>query len=77
MTFNDSWGFKRGDDHWKSTRTLIRNLCDIASKGGNYLLNVGPDAQGRIPKESLDRLAQVGNWMTGNGAPHRNRAISI
>jgi alpha-L-fucosidase len=68
MTFNDSWGYKRGDDHWKSTRTLIRNLCDIASKGGNYLLNVGPDAQGRIPKESLDRLAQVGNWMKVNGS---------
>jgi alpha-L-fucosidase len=68
MTFNDSWGFKRGDDHWKSTRTLIRNLCDIASKGGNYLLNVGPDAQGRIPKESLDRLAQVGKWMKVNGS---------
>jgi alpha-L-fucosidase len=47
---------------------LIRNLCDIASKGGNYLLNVGPDAQGRIPKESLNRLAQVGNWMKVNGS---------
>ena len=68
MTFNDSWGYKRGDDHWKSTGTLIRNLCDIASKGGNYLLNVGPDAQGRIPKESLDRLAEVGNWMRINGS---------
>ena len=68
MTFNDSWGYKRGDNHWKSTGTLIRNLCDIASKGGNYLLNVGPDAQGRIPKESLDRLAEVGNWMRINGS---------
>jgi alpha-L-fucosidase len=68
MTFNDSWGYKRGDNHWKSTGTLIRNLCDIASKGGNYLLNVGPDAQGRIPKESLDRLAEVGNWMKINGS---------
>jgi len=68
MTFNDSWGYKRGDYHWKSTGTLIRNLCDIASKGGNYLLNVGPDAQGCIPRESLDRLAEVGNWMKVNGS---------
>ena len=68
MTFNDSWGFKRGDDHWKSSRVLIRNLCDIASKGGNYLLNVGPDARGNIPKQSLDRLSEVGAWMKVNGA---------
>ena len=68
MTFNDSWGFKRGDDHWKSSKILIRNLCDIASKGGNYLLNVGPDAKGNIPKQSLDRLAEVGVWMKVNGA---------
>ena len=68
MTFNDSWGYKKGDDHWKSTETLIRNLCDIASKGGNYLLNVGPDSQGVIPAESVKRLAEVGAWMKVNGA---------
>ena len=68
MTFNDSWGFKKGDNHWKSTRTLIRNLADIASKGGNYLLNVGPDSHGMIPQESLKRLAEVGAWMKVNGA---------
>jgi alpha-L-fucosidase len=68
MTMNDSWGYKRGDDHWKSTGTLIRNLCDIASKGGNYLLNVGPTSEGLIPQPSLDRLAEVGRWMRVNGA---------
>lgn len=67
MTFNDSWGYKRGDNHWKSTETIIRNLCDIASKGGNYLLNVGPDANGKIPKQCLDRLAKIGTWMKLNG----------
>jgi alpha-L-fucosidase len=67
MTFNDSWGYKQGDDHWKSTETLIRNLCDIASKGGNYLLNVGPDSRGVIPAESVKRLAEVGAWMKVNG----------
>jgi len=55
------------DQEWKSTETLIRNLCDIASKGGNYLLNVGPDALGQIPTESLNRLADVGAWMKVNG----------
>ena len=68
MTFNESWGFKKGDNHWKSTCTLIRNLVDIASKGGNYLLNVGPDSHGVIPEESLKRLAEVGAWMKVNGA---------
>ena len=49
MTMNDTWGFKSDDHNWKSTETLIRNLIDIASKGGNYLLNVGPTAEGLIP----------------------------
>lgn len=67
MTLNDTWGFKKDDQHWKSTETLIRNLCDIASKGGNYLLNVGPDSHGDIPAESVKRLAEVGAWMKVNG----------
>ncbi len=49
MTMNTTWGFKFYDDKWKSTEVLIRNLIDIASKGGNYLLNVGPTAEGLIP----------------------------
>ncbi|MEI6074009.1 MAG: alpha-L-fucosidase [Verrucomicrobiota bacterium] len=49
MTLNNTWGFKRDDNNWKSTETLIHNLCDIASKGGNYLLNVGPTSEGLIP----------------------------
>ena len=67
MTMNDTWGFKSYDDHWKSTETLINNLCDIASKGGNYLLNVGPTSEGMIPQPSVERLAQVGEWMKVNG----------
>ena len=67
MTMNDTWGFKSYDDKWKSTETLINNLCDIASKGGNYLLNVGPTAEGLIPAPSVERLAQVGEWMQVNG----------
>jgi alpha-L-fucosidase len=67
MTMNDTWGFKRDDHNWKSTATLIRQLCDVASKGGNYLLNVGPTSEGLIPQPSLDRLAEVGQWMKVNG----------
>jgi alpha-L-fucosidase len=67
MTLNDTWGFKSYDDNWKSTETLVRNLIDIASKGGNYLLNVGPTAQGQIPAASVERLAGMGKWMAVNG----------
>lgn len=66
MTLNDTWGYKSFDQNWKTSATLIRTLCDIASKGGNYLLNVGPTAQGEIPQPSLDRLAEVGQWMKTN-----------
>jgi alpha-L-fucosidase len=67
MTMNTTWGFKFYDDKWKSSETIIRNLIDIASKGGNYLLNVGPTAEGLIPAPSVERLAEVGKWMKTNG----------
>jgi alpha-L-fucosidase len=67
MTLNGHWGYNAADKNWKSTETIIRNLCDIASKGGNYLLNVGPDAEGVIPPESVERLVEVGKWMKVNG----------
>ena len=68
MTLNDTWGFKSYDNNWKSTETLVRNLIDIASKGGNYLLNVGPTAEGEIPAASIERLTEVGQWMDQYGA---------
>jgi alpha-L-fucosidase len=67
MTMNGTWGFKKDDHNWKSTETIIRNLLDIASKGGNYLLNVGPKSDGTFPMESIERLKQVGAWMKVNG----------
>ena len=67
MTMNDTWGFKSYDHHWKSTELLIRNLVDIASKGGNYLLNVGPTSEGLIPEPSVERLREIGKWMKVNG----------
>ena len=66
MTLNDTWGFKSYDQNWKSTETIIRNLVDIASKGGNYLLNVGPNSLGEIPAPSIERLKAVGAWMKVN-----------
>lgn len=67
MTMNGSWGYKSDDHAWKSTETLVRNLVDIASKGGNYLLNVGPTAEGVIPEASVNRLTHMGRWMQVNG----------
>ncbi|MGC8641520.1 MAG: alpha-L-fucosidase, partial [Isosphaeraceae bacterium] len=67
MTLNNHWGYNSHDNHWKSVKTIIHNLVDCASKGGNYLLNVGPTAEGLIPAESVKRLAKVGDWMKQNG----------
>lgn len=67
MTMNDTWGFKSYDQNWKPAPVLIRNLVDIASKGGNYLLNVGPTSEGLIPEPSVERLREVGRWMKVNG----------
>ena len=66
MTMNETWGYKSYAHNWKSTETLIRNLIDIASKGGNYLLNVGPKSDGTFPQESIDRLKEIGAWMKVN-----------
>ncbi|MEI7725685.1 MAG: alpha-L-fucosidase [Bacteroidota bacterium] len=66
MTMNDHWGFNKADKNFKSTKEIIRMLVDIASKGGNYLLNVGPTAEGLFPQESIDRLVAIGKWMSAN-----------
>ncbi len=67
MTMNDTWGYARNDTNWKSSETLIHNLVDIASKGGNYLLNVGPTELGEFPQAINERLMVMGNWMKVNG----------
>ena len=67
MTMNDTWGFHRNDHNWKSAEVLIHNLIDCVSKGGNYLLNVGPTALGKIPPESVERLEAIGEWLNVNG----------
>lgn len=66
VTLNDTWGFKRDDENWKPTAILIRQMVQVVSRGGNYLLNVGPTATGIIPEPSVKRLHQVGEWLKKN-----------
>jgi alpha-L-fucosidase len=66
-TINDTWGFKSEDHNWKSAAELVRKLVDVASKDGNYLLNVGPTAEGVIPEPSVERMRAVGTWLQTNG----------
>jgi alpha-L-fucosidase len=67
MTMNETWGYKSYANNWKSLKTIIQNTVDIASKGGNYLLNVGPKADGTFPQESIELLKGMGEWMKVNG----------
>jgi alpha-L-fucosidase len=67
MTLNDTWGYKDTDNDWKSPTTVIGNLADIVSKGGNFILNVGPTGQGIIPAPSVQILQTVGSWLSANG----------
>ena len=66
-TINDTWGFRRDDTNWKSPGQIAFKLVDIVSKGGNYLLNVGPTAEGVIPQPSAEVLRTVGRWLRVNG----------
>jgi alpha-L-fucosidase len=67
ITLNNHWGHCAEDHHWKSADMVIKMLVECVSKNGNLLLNVGPDAKGRIPKASRDILEEVGRWMDDNG----------
>ncbi|MBG7631652.1 MAG: alpha-L-fucosidase, partial [Bacteroidetes bacterium] len=67
-TTNNSWGFKSYDSDWKSVKELLFWLTEIVSKGGNYMLNIGPDGSGNVPQESIDNLKEVGAWLKINGA---------
>jgi alpha-L-fucosidase len=67
MTMNDSWGYQKADDAWKTPKTIVRNLVECSYGGGNYLLNIGPKPDGSIPEESVRILTAVGKWMEKNG----------
>jgi len=66
ITINGSWGYASDDHRWKSSAFLVQQLCDISSKGGNYLLNIGPKPDGTFPAGALERLDGVGAWMDKN-----------
>jgi alpha-L-fucosidase len=66
-TVNHTWGYKKDDNDWKSPEDLTFKLVDVVSKGGNYLLNVGPTSEGVIPQPSQDNLRAVGRWLKVNG----------
>ncbi len=68
MTMNESWGYQKADDAWKTPKQCVRNLITCARQGGNYLLNIGPAADGSIPPESVSILTAVGAWLRKNGA---------
>lgn len=76
MTMNDHWGFNSHDQNWKSSTDLIRKLVDIASKGGNFLLNVGPNSDGEFPAPCIERLRAIGKWMSINGQAIHGTAAS-
>lgn len=67
MTMNGNWGYNAADKNFKSTKQMIHMLVDIASKGGNYLMNIGPKPDGTFPEESVQRLKEIGMWMRDNG----------
>jgi alpha-L-fucosidase len=67
MTMNGTWGYSRNNQNWRTPRELIRNMADIVSKGGNYLLNVGPMGDGTVPARSIELMHSIGQWMRVNG----------
>jgi alpha-L-fucosidase len=66
-TTNNSWGYKSYDEDWKSVKELIFWLTEIVSKGGNYMLNIGPKSTGEVPVNSVNNLLEVGKWLKVNG----------
>ena len=76
MTMNGVWGYSRHDNDWKTPETIIRKLVDIASKGGNYLLNIGPTGDGSIPQPSIDIMTAMGKWMDTNAEAIRGTTKS-
>jgi len=67
ITMNDNWGYNKADKKFKPTKEIVQMIADIASKGGNLLLNIGPKPDGTFPQESIDRLKEIGDWMKING----------
>ncbi len=67
MTIGSTWAFNPLEKNWKTSSSLIENLIAVSAKGGNYLLNIGPDGLGQFPSEAVNRLKDIGTWMNQNG----------
>jgi len=67
MTMNDSWAYLASDNNWKTTQQLLQNLVECARDGGNYLLDIGPRADGSVPEPGVTRLKAIGQWLQKNG----------
>jgi alpha-L-fucosidase len=67
MTMNTTWGYSKHDHEWKTTETLVKTLVDTTSKGGNFLLNIGPMADGAVPAKCVASLKEIGDWLQING----------
>ena len=76
MTLNTTWGYSQHDHKWKNSKEIIQYLVDIASKGGNFLLNIGPKGDGSIPQESATCMTEVGQWMAANAESIRGTTAS-
>lgn len=76
MTMNGNWGFNSHDQNWKSPEDLVHKLIETASKGGNFLLNVGPTSGGLFPQASIGRLQDIGKWMSVNSTSIYNTEAS-
>lgn len=67
QTLNGTWGYSADNQEWKTSQALIRELIDTVSRGGNFLLNIGPMPDGSIPPESIRIFKEIGSWMKRNG----------
>jgi alpha-L-fucosidase len=76
LTINKRWGYDRNDQQWKSPEMIVRCLVDVASKGGNFLINIGPTGEGEVPAPSIERLHSLGDWLKVNGESIRGTTAS-
>jgi len=77
LTLNNRWGYDRNDHNWKSPTMVVRCLVDVASKGGNFLINIGPTGEGDVPVPSIERLHSLGDWLQVNGEAIRGTKASV
>ena len=66
MTMGQSWAYNPAESNWKAPQKLVQNLVEVVSRGGNYLLNIGPRPDGTFPPQAVERLQVIGEWMTRN-----------